>query len=1264
MKHLSATVQTITNRGKMIRFLTAVISTVLVIHGLAVMAAAMDVTLQWDPNDEADYYVVYYGTESGTYNQNSENIPSPTVSHTVTGLPETTWYFSVKAFNQCGNSSDFSDEIVYVPVYSPLSVSIESPVLYTTIIQGETLNFQSLVSGGAAPLSYAWNFGAGGPAGSALEDPGSVVFNDPGTYTVSFTVTDANGAVETATVIVTVEQIYVDVYPVAGISSPEADITITEGDSVSFEGLVTGGNGPFVYAWDFGSPAIRTSSLEDPGTVVFDTAGVYTVTFTVTDSDGDVSHDTVTITVDSRIIDVEPVAAISSPETDVTIVAGGSVNLSATVSGGNAPFVHAWNFSDSRMSGYIEEDPGTVVFSQVGVYTVTYTVTDADGDTSSASRTVAVVEPDTNPAAAITSPASSVTITQGGSVNFAASVSSGNAPYTHLWNFGSSAIATKTVEDPGAVTFSAVGAYTVTYTVTDADGDTSSASRIVTVIEPDTNPTAAITSPASSVTITQGGSVNFAASVSSGNAPYTHSWNFGSSAIATKSVEDPGAVTFSAVGAYTVTYTVTDADGDTSSASRTVTVVEPDTNPAAAITSPASSVTITQGGSVNFAASVSSGNAPYTHSWNFGSSAIATKSVEDPGAVTFSAVGAYTVTYTVTDADGDTSSASRTVTVVEPDTNPTAAITSPASSVTITQGGSVNFAASVSSGNAPYTHSWNFGSSAIATKSVEDPGAVTFSAVGAYTVTYTVTDADGDTSSASRTVTVVEPDTNPTAAITSPASSVTITQGGSVNFAASVSSGNAPYTHLWSFGSSAIASKTVEDPGAVTFSAAGTYTVTYAVTDADGDTSSASRTVTVTPAGLLATITSPASSVTIVPGSSVNFQGKVENGVAPYKYRWYFGYGGPKSVTVEDPGYVKFPTAGTYLVTFIVTDKYRKVSRDTVTVTVAVGTKSVADPEKARLVLPAEGARVSLTPTLVADAGEIDGDTQWQVSLDESFTQVVVDATQAMGSSEFTVPTQALDGSTTYHWRMKHNSAKRNTSSWSDARTFVTEAPAWNDHNGNGVPDSQETDENNDINHDGEADHGQDLLKTVKSYNGNTSFGLLKIDKVLDIELLEAMDDRTVEDRKGRPGLMPYGLIGFRILTEQPGDSVLLGICLADAAPENAGWFKYDTMAGWQDYSSLVTFSEDRKTLVVELEDGGAGDADGCMNGVIVDPAGLGIAVTEPGDDAGVTDSSSGGGSGCFIGSAEEAGHEQAAVAILLAVLAFGLIARRRAGGR
>jgi hypothetical protein len=526
-----------------------------------------------------------------------------------------------------------------------------------------------------------------------------------------------------------------------------------------------------------------------------------------------------------------------------------------------------------------------------------------------------------------------------------------------------------------------------------------------------------------------------------------------------------------------------------------------------------------------------------------------------------------------------------------------------------------------------------------------------------------VTDADGDVSSATRTVTVVEPDTNPTAAISSPSANVTITQGGAVSFAASVTSGNAPYTHAWNFGTSGVAAKTVEDPGSVTFSTAGTFTVTYTVTDADGDTASASRTVTVAAANgdLIpsATITSPAANVVIAQGGSVNFQGSVVSGNAPYKYRWNFGTGGPTKVTVEDPGNVTFPTSGTYQVSFIVTDQDRDVSIDTVSVT--VGSKA-ASGEKAALVLPSNGAQVSLTPRLMADAGEIDGDTQWQVSTDAAFTGVVLDVTQKTGSSVFNVPSQALDGNTTYYWRMKHNSKKTNISNWSDYRSFVTEAPAWNDHNGNGVPDTQETDEDTDLNNDGEADHNQDLLKTVRSFNGQTSFGLLKIENVLDIEILEAMDDETIEDTTGKPHTMPAGMIGFRILTENPGDTVLVGICLSEAAPSNAGWFKYDTIVGWQDYTSLVTFSQDRKVLVIELEDGGEGDADGCINGVIVDPAGLGMAGVE---EAAAEAGSSAGGSGCFIESTGN-GMDAGILAALgiLAACAFGLISRRRESGK
>ncbi len=77
---------------------------------------AKDVTLEWDLNYDADYYVVYWGNSSGDYFEYSENIDVQETEYTVTDISESdTWYFTVKAFNSYGNSSDFSDEMISYP---------------------------------------------------------------------------------------------------------------------------------------------------------------------------------------------------------------------------------------------------------------------------------------------------------------------------------------------------------------------------------------------------------------------------------------------------------------------------------------------------------------------------------------------------------------------------------------------------------------------------------------------------------------------------------------------------------------------------------------------------------------------------------------------------------------------------------------------------------------------------------------------------------------------------------------------------------------------------------------------------------------------------------------------------------------------------------------------------------------------------------------------------------------------------------------------
>ena len=73
---------------------------------------------------------------------------------------------------------------------------IDSPSRNVTITAGQSVNFAGTGSDpdGNLPLSFLWQFGTGsGIANSTVEDPGLIQFNNPGTFTVTLTVTDALG---------------------------------------------------------------------------------------------------------------------------------------------------------------------------------------------------------------------------------------------------------------------------------------------------------------------------------------------------------------------------------------------------------------------------------------------------------------------------------------------------------------------------------------------------------------------------------------------------------------------------------------------------------------------------------------------------------------------------------------------------------------------------------------------------------------------------------------------------------------------------------------------------------------------------------------------------------------------------------------------------------------------------------------------------------------------------------------------------------------
>ncbi len=273
-----------------------------------------------------------------------------------------------------------------------LSVTITSPSWNVTITQGESIDFQTKVSGGVSPYTFLWDFDSGAN-NSTVENPGLVAFEASGNYTVKLTVTDSTAATASASVEIIVQDKSSDIPPGVRYTSPAygakdvpADThvqvvfsvgvdlsTVTTstftvgigGDAVS--GTVTSSNSvaTFIPSSPFQLNTLYTARLT---TGVKDLAGN-----AILPSDYVWSFSTIGYTLK---------ATISSPPGNVTILEGQPVNFQGSVTGGRTPYTYKWNFTRDMPSS-TEQNPGDVTFSTRGTYPVVLRVTDADGYISS-----------------------------------------------------------------------------------------------------------------------------------------------------------------------------------------------------------------------------------------------------------------------------------------------------------------------------------------------------------------------------------------------------------------------------------------------------------------------------------------------------------------------------------------------------------------------------------------------------------------------------------------------------------------------------------------------------------------------------------------------------------------------------------------------------------------------------------------------------------------------------------------------------------------
>jgi hypothetical protein len=272
------------------------------------------------------------------------------------------------------------------------------------------------------------------------------------------------------------------------------------------------------------------------------------------------------------------------------------------------------------------------------------------------------------------------------------------------------------------------------------------------------------------------------------------------------------------------------------------------------------------------------------------------------------------------------------------------------------------------------------------------------------------------------------------------------------------------------------------------------------------------------------------------------------------------------------------------------------------------------------LVSPANNAVASVMAILKTGAfrtavtGTTHTKTRWQVYRDDDDV-CVLDVQSTTALTSLTVPKLVLEEGTEYFWRAQFTDSMGKISEWPDYGYFTTEETRV-DLNVNGIPDVQEVASTVDLDRDGVRDNKQPrYIKSVKMEGTNVQIGvsIKGCSTCIGVESVESEDARRPDSYAyGKPASMPFALINFKIAVANPGDKAVVKLYFSKAASYFGKWYKYDPIADrWYDFSAYAKFAGDRRSVTLTLTDGGPGDADGVVNGVIVDPAGVAEADDE-----------------------------------------------------
>ena len=288
---------------------------------------------------------------------------------------------------------------------------------------------------------------------------------------------------------------------------------------------------------------------------------------------------------------------------------------------------------------------------------------------------------------------------------------------------------------------------------------------------------------------------------------------------------------------------------------------------------------------------------------------------------------------------------------------------------------------------------------------------------------------------------------------------------------------------------------------------------------------------------------------------------------------------------------------------------------DPAVVTTTLNAPSVNVASIVSITSPAISVRLPAS-TVQAAAASTTGDSpivaiRWQISRVNNFTQLVLDRESGVVKT-LGLPDGLLEMNNQYWVRIAVRDAQGRRSAWSQSAGFQTESSNPVDADGDGVHDKFEVSGFVDSNGNGINDIDEGICNLLDAVSGGVA-GFQASEGT--IRCVSSITLNDIPNAKPAPGTstgdlhkrMFHGMFNF-IVEGLPVDpdfpaTVAVTVHLPPNGDKQGKWYKYDaTSDAVSDFTDNVVFDGNRATII--LTDGGAGDADGVVNGIIVDPSG------------------------------------------------------------